>query len=317
MKSILITGGTGFLGKALAKRLVSIVDRVCIFSRGEYPQALMRKEIQDPELRMRWFIGDVRDQDRLRRAMEGVDTVIHAAALKRVEVGEYNPSEMVRTNVLGAINVINAAQDSDVSRVVMISTDKACAPLNAYGATKLTAEKLMLAANNTRGAAGPIFSVCRYGNVAGSTGSVIPTWRAHIRLMENTLTTAAQKIQVPVTDPTCTRFWMTIDEAVDIVLWTAENMQGGELVVPTLSAYRLGDLAEAMNLKPYITGLGQGEKKDEMMISPHETAGFRYVAPYLVKGGLADTHPEAAGIEGIKTGILTVEQLRARLKEVR
>lgn len=277
----------------------------------------MRKEVSDPAIHLRWFIGDVRDRERLRRAMDGVDTVIHAAALKRVEVGEYNPSEMVRTNVLGAINVIEAAQDSDVSRVVAISTDKACAPLNAYGATKLTAEKLMLAANNTSGAGGPMFSVCRYGNVAGSTGSVIPTWRAQQKLVEETFPMVAQKIQVPVTDPTCTRFWMTIEEAVDVVLWTVKNMQGGELVVPLLSAYRLGDLAEAMGLEPHITGLGQGEKKDEMMISTHETAGFRYVAPYLVKGGLADTHPQAAGIEGIKTGILTVEQLRARLKEVR
>lgn len=292
-------------------------EHICIYSRGEYAQALMRQDIPDPDNRLRWFIGDVRDAKRLCRAMQGVDLVINAAALKRVEVGEHNPVEMVYTNVLGAINVIEAAQDAGVSRVVSISSDKACAPLNTYGATKLTAEKLMLAANNTRGSKGPRYAVCRYGNVAGSTGSVIPTWRALIKQFTDAMPLTAQTIQVPMTDPACTRFWMTLEEACALVLWTARMMEGGELVVPILQAYRLGDLAKALDVESYIIGMGPGEKKDEMMISQHETAGFRYVKPYLVKGGIADTHPEAAGVEGIKTGMMSVEQLRERLKEVR
>lgn len=319
-RRVLITGGTGFLGRGIARALMADrehgAEHICILSRGEYPQALLRAEIPDPERRLHWFIGDVREQGRLRRAMDGVDLVIHAAALKRVEVGEYNPVEMVRTNVLGAINVIEAAHDAGVERVVAISTDKACSPTNAYGATKLTSEKLFLAANAARGAAGPRFAVSRYGNVAGSTGSVIPTWRALLKRAKEAFPTIAEKFQVPVTDPACTRFWMTLQEACDIVLWTARHMEGGELVVPIMSAYRLGDLASAMGLDYHVTGMGPGEKRDEAMISEHESQGFRYIEPYLVKGGISDTHPEARGVDGIKTGILSVEQLRERLKEV-
>lgn len=325
-RRVMITGGTGFLGQGLTRAIMAadIDAHICIYSRGEYPQALMRQAIPDPEARLHWFIGDVRDQARLRRAMQGVDLVIHAAALKRVEVGEYNPTEMVLTNVLGAMNVIEAATDASVQKVVAISSDKACAPLNAYGATKLTMEKLMLAANNARGKTGPRFAVCRYGNVAGSTGSVIPTWRARAAAQfakaaqgqDPNNIRITQCTQVPVTDPTCTRFWMTQEEACELVLWTARRMEGGELVVPILRAYRLGDLAQAMGFEPQITGMGPGEKKDEMMISEHETAGFKYVKPYLVKGGIANTAPEASNVEGIKTGMMSVEQLRERLKEV-
>jgi UDP-N-acetylglucosamine 4,6-dehydratase len=312
MNRVLITGGTGFLGRGLAARLIENgdVDRICIFSRGEHTQAQMRQEIADPEGKLRWFIGDVRERDRLRRAMEGIDLVIHAAALKRVEVGEYNPAEMVRTNVLGAINVIEAAHDSGVEKVVAISTDKASAPLNAYGATKLTVEKLMLAANNARGASGPRFAVCRYGNVAGSTGSVIPIWRERIRKLK----AAGEPAVVPVTDPTCTRFWMSIDEACALILWTADRMEGGELVVPTLPAYRLQTLAEAMDAVMEVRGLGQGEKRDETMISPYESPSFRWIPPYMVKGGLAEKHE--ANIAGISTRMLTVDELRGLLAGV-
>jgi FlaA1/EpsC-like NDP-sugar epimerase len=255
-KSILITGGTGFFGQAFVRAALAqnLSPRICIFSRDEYKQALMRAALGD-DPRLRWFVGDVRDRDRLRRAMEGVDLVIHAAALKRVEVGEYNPTEMVKTNVMGSMNVIEAAIDAGVARVVALSTDKACEPSNAYGASKLMLEKLFLAANNMSGAGGTRFAACRYGNVAGSTGSVIPNWRA-----------AGDKV-VTLTDPDATRFYMTINHAVRMVLGVAKSMKGGELKIPNLPAYRLGDLAEAMGVKVRVVGLGAGEKKHESMVS--------------------------------------------------
>lgn len=268
MKSVLITGATGYLGRALVKELLQRnTERICIFSRDEAKQAAMRAEIDDPEQRLHWFIGTVRDRDRLVRAMHGVDTVIHAAALKRLEVGEYNPGEMVKTNVLGTMNVIEAAFDADDGyppiqrprKVVYVSSDKACQPFNAYGASKLMGEKLVLGAHNTRGRNGPILSAVRYGNVAGSTGSVIPTWRAAL---------AEGKGNIRLTEPDATRFWMTRAQAVALVLDVAETSPGGKLHVPELPAYRLGDLARAMDLpRPIpVTGLGQGEKLHERML---------------------------------------------------
>ncbi len=255
--SVLITGGTGFFGHGFVRALLDqgLSNRICIFSRDEYKQALMRAEFGDDE-RLRWFVGDVRDKDRLRKAMDGVNLVVHAAALKRVEVGEYNPTEMVQTNVVGSMNVIDAAVDAGVARVVALSTDKACEPANAYGASKLMLEKLFLAANNMRGASGPMYAVCRYGNVAGSTGSVIPTWRAAI--------SSGQSVRL--TEPSCTRFYMTISEAVELVIKTAKTMKGGDLVVPDLPAYRLSDLAKAMGAKVKIIGIGDHEKLHESMI---------------------------------------------------
>ena len=257
LRSVLVSGGTGTFGRAFARRLLDdgLAERVCVFSRGEHAQADMRNGYGSDE-RLRWFIGDVRDRDRLRRAMEGVDTVVHAAALKRIEVGHYNPVEMVKTNVLGAVNVIEAATDAGVSRVVALSSDKAYRPVSPYGTSKALAESLFLAANNARGEHGPRFAVCRYGNVAGSNGSVIPLWRAMI---------AAGADTVPVTDPDATRFWMTIGEAVDLVLDTVATMRGGELRIPELPAYRVGDLAEAMGVGMEIRGLPAWEKKHESM----------------------------------------------------
>lgn len=261
MRSVLITGGSGAFGMAAARCLLDYPGvyskRIIIFSRSEHRQAEMARELAplDTHERLRFFIGDVRDKDRLRRAMHGVHTVIHAAALKRIEVGAYNPLEVKKTNIDGSANVVEAAMDSGVERVVALSSDKAFEPVSPYGTSKAFAESLFLAANNTRGVGGPIFSVVRYGNVWCSTGSVVPTWREILKTSDT----------VPVTDPECTRFFMTMDEAVDLVLQTTQSMKGGEIKIPTLPAYRLGDLAEAMGAKMDVRGLPEWEKRHESM----------------------------------------------------
>lgn len=250
----------------------------------------MRAQIADPHDRLRWFVGDVRDLPRLKHAMAGVDLVIHAAALKRVEVGEYNPGEMVKTNVLGTMNVIEAATDAPLGhrfprKVVALSTDKACHPVNAYGASKLMMEKLVLGANNTRGQNGPIFAVTRYGNVAGSTGSVIANWKQAVRDAK----------PLTITDLNATRFWMTLQQAIDLVMRTAWEMKGGEFVTPTLPAYQLRDLAQAMidlwaarkvELEFVGSGtLGAAEKLHERMLEdgPSSDQVRRMTVPELVE----------------------------------
>lgn len=258
MRSVLITGGSGFLGRGLVRRLLDLgAERVCVYSRGEYAQHLMRQEFAG-EPRIRWFIGDVRDVDRLTEAMHSIDLVIHAAALKRVEVGHYNPEEVVKTNVDGARNVVKAARLAGVQKVVGISTDKAFEPLNnnPYGLSKAAAECILLGANATRGWNGPVFSVVRYGNVWCSTGSIVPVWRSLV---------ARGSTSVPVTDPDCTRFFMLREEAVELVLDTARTMRGGECNIPDLPAYRVGDLAEAFGLPMNVLGLGEFEKLHESM----------------------------------------------------
>lgn len=266
----LITGGTGFLGRALVRRLLGQVDRICIYSRGEAAQAAMRAELND-DPRLRWFIGDVRDVRRLRWAMESVEIVVHAAALKRVEVGEYNPTEMVQTNILGSMNVIDAAIDAGVGCVVFVSTDKAVEPVNCYGATKLVAEKLFLgAAQLAPPPLGPKFVVVRYGNVAGSTGSVIPTWRAAFE----------QGKPIQIRNPDATRFWLTVDGAVAIIL-QASREPTGACIVPILPAYRVGDLAQA--ILPHesespcfeFLPLRAGEKMHESLLGFDERSGPR------------------------------------------
>ena len=262
--SVLITGGTGSLGKSLVDYLLreTKVRRIAIFSRDELKQQHLRIHFQD-DPRLRWFLGDVRDLDRLKRAFHGVDYVIHAAALKQVDTGEYNPMEFVKTNVLGSQNVIDASIDAGVKRVVALSTDKASSPINLYGATKLTADKLFVAANNYRIAYGTTFSVVRYGNVMGSRGSVIPFFQQ----------IAAQGKPLPITDLRMTRFWISIESAVKFVIDSLEMMTGGELYVPKIPSMKIIDLAHAVapDAKLVEIGMRPGEKLHEEMISADDS----------------------------------------------
>lgn len=277
---VLISGGSGSFGKAFTRFLLEqgLAERICIYSRGEHAQAAMREQMDSD--RLRFMIGDVRDRYRLKRAMEGCDVVVHSAALKRVTTCEYDVGEVVRTNVEGAMNVIEASKDAGVAKVVALSTDKAAQPINAYGASKLLMEKAFLAANNSRGATGPIYSCTRYGNVAGSAGSVIPTWREAKK----------QGRRVRVTDPECTRFWMRMDEAVALVYRTIQTMKGGELNIPTLPAYRLGDLAEAMGVQYDIVGLDSHEKVHETMDGITTSADARRMSVEELRAGLEALH---------------------------
>ena len=255
---VLITGGTGFFGQHFVRRLLTehMSERICIYSRDEFKQFQMRQAFGD-DSRLRWFIGDVRDQARLSRAMRNIETVIHGAALKRIEVGHYNPGEMVKTNVQGTMNVAEACQDNHVRASVLLSSDKAFQPISAYGQSKALAESIFLASNSTGGALGTRFLVTRYGNVAGSTGSVIPVWRAAIAAGET----------IRVTDSEATRFWMFANEAVDLVLAAAiAPTKARPLLIPQLPAFRLGDLVKAMGVRVYDeVGLPKHEKMHEAM----------------------------------------------------
>jgi len=261
-QSILITGGTGSFGKAFVKSVLDHcpkIKRLVVFSRDELKQYEMQQEFpQDKYPALRFFIGDVRDQGRLSRAMEGIDTVVHAAALKQVPAAEYNPFEFIKTNIMGAQNVIEACLDKGVRRVVALSTDKAAAPINLYGATKLCSDKLFIAANNFKGDRDLRLSVVRYGNVMGSRGSVIPFFM-----------NKAKSGVLPITDMEMTRFNISLEEGVEMVLWSLSHALGGEILVPKIPSYKIADVAEAIapSCKKEIVGIRAGEKLHEEMIT--------------------------------------------------
>jgi len=325
MKRVLITGGTGSFGKAFIAEVLEHhpeVKRLVVYSRDELKQwELQQCYPQDQYPHLRFFLGDVRDRDRLKRALEGIDTVVHAAALKQVPAAEYNPIEFINTNVLGAENVVQACLDTDVERVVALSTDKAAAPINLYGATKLCSDKLFIAANNIRGRRNLRFSVVRYGNVMGSRGSVIPFFINH-----------AKSGMLPITDPAMTRFNISLKDGVSMVLWTLANAEGGELLVPKIPSYRITDVAEAIgpNCKKPVVGIRPGEKIHEEMITASDSIttvdlgsyyailpsdGFTLAAHHAA--GRATT-PVAEGFaynSGSNPDFLSVVQLRSLIRE--
>ena len=276
---VLITGGTGSFGRACVRNILANhrPRRLVIFSRDEMKQAEMAEElsIQRHDC-LRYFIGDVRDRSRLARAMKGIDVVIHAAAMKIVPTAEYNPFECVRTNIHGAENVVDVSLDAGVKKVIALSTDKAVSPINLYGATKLAAEKIFSAANNLSGAQGTIFSSVRYGNVLGSRGSVVQLFRRLIREGADSL---------PITDPRMTRFWITLDRGVDLVLSSLGTMRGGEVFVPKIPSMRVADLATAVapNLPHRVIGIRPGEKLHESLIAEGESLStLEYQDRYVV-----------------------------------
>ena len=286
--SILITGGTGSFGKAFLERVLATRNpsRVVIFSRDELKQYEMRQARGEDE-RVRYFLGDIRDKERLMMAMRGVDYVVHAAALKQVDTAEYNPMEYVKTNILGSENVIQASLDSGVKKVIALSTDKASSPVNLYGATKLAADKLFISSNHYAVAGGTRFSVVRYGNVMGSRGSVIPFFRD----------LAQRGMNLPITDPRMTRFWITLPDAVDFVMNSIDDMTGGELYVPRIPSMRVTDLAQAIAPDSELVevGIRPGEKLHEEMISVEDSrrtlrrADCYIVLPtYAIWGGFKD-----------------------------
>ena len=324
-KSILITGGTGTFGKAFVKTIIERfpeVNRLVVFSRDELKQFEMGQQFPESKYSaLRYFIGDVRDADRLRRAMEGIDIVIHAAALKQVPAAEYNPFECIKTNVLGAQNVIEACLDTNVKRVVALSTDKAAAPINLYGATKLCSDKLFTAANNIKGRRDLCFSVVRYGNVMGSRGSVIPFF------LERRKTGV-----LPITDPAMTRFNISLQDGVDMVLWALEHAQGGEIFVPKIPSYRITDLATAIgpDCEHPIVGIRPGEKIHEEMITGSDSfntvdlgkyfailpsAGAHSVESYCAVRGGRPVPPGFVYDSGSNTEFLTVQQLQRLIAE--
>ena len=322
---ILITGGTGSFGKtfiAETLRRFPTIERLVIYSRDELKQWELQQQFPEnrfPQLRV--FNGDVRERDRLRRALEGIHTVVHAAALKQVPAAEYNPIEFVKTNVLGAENLIQACLDTSVKRVVALSTDKAAAPINLYGATKLCSDKLFIAANNIKGSRDLRFSVVRYGNVMGSRGSVIPFF----------LNKALSGV-LPITDPAMTRFNIPLLDGVEMVLWALEHALGGELLVPKIPSYRITDLAEAIgpSCEKPVVGIRPGEKIHEEMITSSDSYSTIDLGPYyaiLPSDGSVQRRYEEAGLparpvdagfaynSGTNPDFLSVEQLRQLIRE--
>ncbi|MCI5640452.1 MAG: UDP-N-acetylglucosamine 4,6-dehydratase (inverting) [Lachnospiraceae bacterium] len=325
-KTILITGGTGSFGKKFLEMIFEKYEpkKVIIYSRDEFKQSVMQMEYQDKVdmSRVRFFIGDVRDRERLYRAFEGVDYVIHAAAMKQVPTCEYNPMEAIKTNIHGAQNVIDAALDKGVKKVVALSTDKAVNPINLYGGTKLVSDKLFIAANAYSGANGCVFSVVRYGNVAGSRGSVIPIWQ---KMIENGET------ELGVTDMRMTRFWITLRQGVELVFKALEESKGGETYISKIPSFHIGDLAKAMLPDCTIKEIGirEGEKLHEVMVTRDDSRStYEYEKHYIVYPNyswvsddqiMPGGKPVEDGFEynsGNNTEWLSVEQLREALKNM-
>ena len=292
-RSILITGGTGSFGNALVSHLLneSRYKKIIIFSRDELKQSEMRQKFHNDE-RLRWFLGDIRDQNRLKSAFYSVDTVIHAAALKQVETAEYNPIEFVKTNVYGSQNIIEVAIECGVAKVIALSTDKASSPINLYGATKLTADKLFLSAKSYSGANGTKFSVVRYGNVGGSRGSVIPLFINKAKLGH----------PLPITDLSMTRFHIRLQKAVNLVAIAHKRMVGGELFVPQIPSYKISDLVKAIGSKDNfrIIGIRPGEKLHEEMISVDEGRNTYATKNYYLI--LQEGHPLTKKLKKVPTG---------------
>ena len=323
-KTILITGGTGPFGKCFTKYALTHYNpkKIIIYSRDEFKQYLMQNEFKEYESKMRYFIGDVRDKDRLKRAFEGVDYVIHAAALKQVPACEYNPNEAIKTNINGAQNVIDAALDSNVKKVVALSTDKAVNPVNLYGGTKLVSDKLFVAANAYAGNKDISFSIVRYGNVAGSRGSIIPLFN---NIIKNGGT------ELPITDFRMTRFWISLTEGVELVIKALKEAKGGETFISKIPSFKVTDLAEAM--LPGCTkkeiGIRPGEKLHEIMVTPEDSFNtYEYDKHFIVYPQVVWNDRQVPDLSGVKveegfsysSGInkewLTVEDIRELLKNV-
>jgi len=297
--NILITGGTGSFAKAFVTTILErfTPNKIIIYSRDELKQYEMAQQFSD--ICMRYFIGDVRDLPRLKKAMAGVDFVIHAAAMKHVPIAEYNPMECIKTNIMGAQNVIDTSLECNIKRVVALSTDKAASPVNLYGATKLASDKLFIAANNIRGEQQTLFSVVRYGNVMGSRGSVIPLFKKLIANGEKSL---------PITDANMTRFWITLDDGVEFVLKSFERMQGGEMFVPKIASMKMLEMAKAMapELEIKIIGIRPGEKMHEVMIPADDShLSLEFHDHYVIEPSITFSAPinytkNAIGEEGKK-----------------
>ena len=319
-KSILITGGTGSFGRAFVGSVLKRypeIKRLVIYSRDELKQYEMSQQFSVEDFPgLRYFIGDIRDESRLRRALEGIDVVVHAAALKQVPAAEYNPFECIKTNVIGAQNLIEACLDTNVSRVVALSTDKAAAPINLYGATKLCSDKLFIAANNIRGRRDVRFCVVRYGNVMGSRGSVIPFFLSR-----------RESGVLPITDERMTRFNISLQDGVDMVLWAIDNGLGGEVFVPKIPSYRITDVASAIGpeCRQEFVGIRPGEKIHEEMITVSDSFNTVDLGPYfaiLPSAGIysVDEYCSGGRATRVKSGFayssgsnskfLTIEELR-------
>lgn len=323
-KTILITGGTGSFGKCFTKYVMEHYNpkKVIIYSRDEFKQWMMENEFKEYKDKLRFFIGDVRDQERMRRAFDGVDYVIHAAALKQVPACEYNPNEAIKTNIHGAMNVIEAALDTNVKKVVALSTDKAVNPVNLYGGTKLVSDKLFVAANAYVGNKDVNFSIVRYGNVAGSRGSVIPLFNSLIKNGAD---------ELPITDLRMTRFWISLEQGVELVIKALEEAKGGETFISKIPSFKITDLAEAMlpGCKIKETGIRPGEKLHEIMVTPEDSGTtYEYDRHFIVYPQMTWNNKQQPDLSGKKveegfsyssgdnTEWLSVEDIRRLLKDV-